>query len=64
VAASATAQKELIHYRVDAGQAIIELDDPPANTYSYEMMRRLDEAIMARKTSGMMSWSTRGNFAR
>ena len=25
----------------------IELNDPPANTYSYEMMRELDEAILA-----------------
>jgi enoyl-CoA hydratase/carnithine racemase len=46
VAASAPGQKELIHYRTDAGLAIIELDDPPANTYSYEMMRQLDEAIL------------------
>lgn len=36
----------LIHYRVDAGVAIIELDDPPANTYSYEMMQQLDAAIL------------------
>lgn len=43
---TAAGQKELIHYRVEAGLAIIELDDPPANTYSYEMMRQLDEAIL------------------
>jgi enoyl-CoA hydratase len=47
VAASVTGQKEFIHYRTEAGLAIIELDDPPANTYSYEMMRQLDEAILA-----------------
>jgi enoyl-CoA hydratase len=46
VAASAPTQRELIHYRVDAGLAIIEMDDPPANTYSYEMMRQLDESIL------------------
>src|SRR5262245_36819530 len=28
------------------GVATITLDDPPANTYSYEMMRELDEAIL------------------
>jgi enoyl-CoA hydratase/carnithine racemase len=38
--------KELVHYKVDAGLAIIELSDPPANTYNYEMMRQLDEAIL------------------
>ncbi|MFQ5653821.1 MAG: enoyl-CoA hydratase/isomerase family protein, partial [Planctomycetota bacterium] len=27
--------------------AIIELSNPPANSYSYEMMRELDEAILA-----------------
>jgi enoyl-CoA hydratase len=26
--------------------AILEMDDPPANTYTYEMMRQLDEAIL------------------
>jgi enoyl-CoA hydratase len=39
-------QKTLIHYGVEAGVAIIELDDPPANTYSYEMMQQLDSAIL------------------
>jgi enoyl-CoA hydratase len=39
-------EKKLIHYRVDGGVAIIELDDPPANTYSYEMMQQLDAAIL------------------
>ncbi|HJU42771.1 MAG TPA: enoyl-CoA hydratase/isomerase family protein [Vicinamibacterales bacterium] len=29
------------------GVLTITLDDPPANTYSYEMMRELDEAILA-----------------
>ena len=29
-----------------AGVFTITLDDPPANTYSYEMMRELDEAVL------------------
>ena len=37
---------ELIKYRVDEGIAILEMDDPPANTYSYEMMQQLDTAIL------------------
>ncbi len=41
-----TGQELLIDYRVDSGLAIIELNDPPANTYSYEMMRQLDDAIL------------------
>jgi enoyl-CoA hydratase/carnithine racemase len=40
-------EKKLIDYRVENGIAIIELNDPPANTYSYEMMRQLDDAILA-----------------
>lgn len=32
---------------VTDGVYTIELNDPPANTYSYEMMRELDEAILA-----------------
>src|SRR3989442_12483398 len=38
--------KTLVHFMVEGGVAIIELDDAPANTYSYEMMRQLDEAIL------------------
>jgi len=39
-------QKHLVRYRVEHGIAVIELDDPPANTYTYEMMRQLDDAIL------------------
>ena len=42
----AVEQKELVHYRVDQGVAVIEMDDPPANTYTYEMMGQLDTAIL------------------
>jgi enoyl-CoA hydratase/carnithine racemase len=38
--------KTLVRSRVEDGLAIIELDDPPANTYTYEMMRQLDDAIL------------------
>jgi enoyl-CoA hydratase len=38
--------KPLVHYRNEAGVAIITLDDPPANTYTYEMNRQLDDAIL------------------
>jgi enoyl-CoA hydratase len=36
----------LVEYRNVDGIAILTLNDPPANTYSYEMMRQLDEAIL------------------
>jgi len=38
--------KTLVDWRVEDGLAIIELNDPPANTYTYEMMRQLDDAIL------------------
>src|SRR3982750_1712773 len=38
--------RPLINYRVDGGVAVIELNDPPANTYTYEMNRQLDDAIL------------------
>src|SRR5256712_5665074 len=38
--------KTLVQYRTEDGLAIIELDDPPANTYTHEMMHQLDEAIL------------------
>src|SRR5213592_1740015 len=38
---------EKISYSVSDGVATIELNDPPANTYSYEMMREIDAAVLA-----------------
>jgi enoyl-CoA hydratase/carnithine racemase len=43
---TADATKRLIQYKTDAGVAVITMDDPPANTYTYEMNRQLDEAIL------------------
>ena len=37
----------LIQYSVSDGVALLTLNDPPANTYSYEMMQALDGAILA-----------------
>src|SRR5437899_12628204 len=37
---------KLVDYRVKNGVAWLELTDPPANTYTYEMMRDLDDAIL------------------
>ena len=36
----------LVTYEAADGLAILTLTDPPANTYSYEMMRALDEAVL------------------
>src|SRR3990172_1865316 len=36
----------LVEYRAEGGIAIMELNDPPANTYTHEMMRELDEGIL------------------
>ena len=41
-----SAHKTLIHYRTDAGIAVLEINDPPANTYTYEMNRQLDDAVL------------------
>jgi enoyl-CoA hydratase/carnithine racemase len=43
---SETAVRTLVHYQVREGVAWLTLDDPPANTYTHEMMRQLDEAIL------------------
>jgi enoyl-CoA hydratase len=37
---------QLIHYEARDGVGIITMDDPPANTYTHEMMRQMDEAIL------------------
>lgn len=36
----------LVHFRARNGVAVFTLDDPPANTYTYAMMRQLDDAIL------------------
>jgi len=38
--------KQLVQYQAEQGIAIITMNDPPANTYSYEMNRQLDDAIL------------------
>jgi enoyl-CoA hydratase len=38
--------KQLVKCRVEGGVAVIELNDAPANTYSYEMMCQLDAIIL------------------
>jgi len=40
------ADKTLVKYDVREGVAVLTLDDPPANTYTHEMMRDLDDAIL------------------
>src|SRR6266404_3991847 len=36
----------LVQYQVADGVALLTLNDPPANTYSYEMMQSLDSRIL------------------
>src|SRR5258708_16565114 len=43
---TSVATKELVKYRVEDGVAVFELDDAPANTYTYDMMLQLDAAIL------------------
>ena len=39
-------EKQLIGYEVKDGVGLLTLNDPPANTYSYEMMQQLDTCIL------------------
>ena len=43
---SSQTEKQLISYEVTDGVALLTLNDPPANTYSYEMMQQLDAHIL------------------
>lgn len=36
----------LVEMRVEGGIAILEMNDPPANTYTYEMMQQLDTCVL------------------
>jgi enoyl-CoA hydratase/carnithine racemase len=49
---TAEATRQLVNYRNDGGVAVIEMNDPPANTYTYEMMRQFDEAILKARMDG------------
>jgi enoyl-CoA hydratase/carnithine racemase len=40
------ASDTLVHFRAKDGVAVITLDDPPANTYTYAMMRQIDDAVL------------------
>src|SRR6266576_6542778 len=44
--AAGETSKQLVNYRTDGGVAVIEMCDPPANTYTYEMNRQLDDTIL------------------
>jgi enoyl-CoA hydratase/carnithine racemase len=44
---TAAGTKSLVKYRKEGAHiAVITLDDPPANTYTHEMMRQLDDAVL------------------
>lgn len=49
---TAEATPQLVNYRNHGGVAVIEMNDPPANTYTYEMMRQFDEAILKARMDG------------
>jgi enoyl-CoA hydratase/carnithine racemase len=42
----------LVRPRVEDGVAVLELAAPPANCYSYEMMRQLDAAVLEARMDG------------
>src|ERR1700724_4713773 len=45
--AIAVENKTLVEYRVEGDHvAVVTLVDPPANTYTHEMMRQIDDAIL------------------
>jgi enoyl-CoA hydratase len=39
-------ERVLVNYSADGGVAVLTLSDPPANTYTHEMMKQLDECIL------------------
>jgi enoyl-CoA hydratase len=38
--------RQLVRYEASGGVATLTLSDPPANTYSYEMMKQLDASVL------------------
>jgi enoyl-CoA hydratase/carnithine racemase len=39
-------KKDLVNYHVAEGIALLTLNDPPANTYSYDMMQQIDACVL------------------
>ncbi|HEY3037355.1 MAG TPA: enoyl-CoA hydratase/isomerase family protein [Pyrinomonadaceae bacterium] len=57
-----TSTGDLVRFQVQDGIAVLTLNDPPANTYSYEMMQVLDAAILkARMDEGVQVIVLTGN---
>ena len=57
-----TSSEDLVLYRAQDGIAFLTLNDPPANTYTYEMMQALDNAILkARMDEGVQVIVITGN---
>jgi enoyl-CoA hydratase len=53
---------KLVNYQAEGGVALLTLNDPPANTYTHEMMRDLDDAILqARFDDGVYVIVVRGH---
>ena len=50
----------MIDYAVTEGVAVFTLNDPPANTYSYEMMRELDAHILDARMADLVRMETIG----
>ncbi len=47
-------KKDLVNYSVADGIALLTLNDPPANTYSYDMMQQIDHCVLnARMDEGV-----------
>src|SRR5882762_1471382 len=46
MSAETLSNRTLIQYEIDQAIAVVTLNDPPANTYSYEMMQQLDGCIL------------------
>src|ERR1700716_3783586 len=56
------ATADLVQYRAQDGIAFLTLNDPPANTYTHEMMQTLDAAILkARMDEGVQVIVITGN---
>lgn len=44
--------RRVVNYEKIGHVAVLEFDDPPANTYTHEMMRQLDEAVLDARFDG------------
>ena len=56
------ADGKMVEYRVDKGVALLEINRPPVNSYTHELLRELDEALLQARFDELSGKISRNNL--